>query len=250
MMILDLICFNCLLEQVNKGATHKVVGAAIPTPFEQVNNSGIYQTTCSKGHKCKTVIDNIDFEILFEYGLNAIVDGYYREAVSTLTVAMERYFEFFIKSTLKASKVEFSDIDQTWKNILNHSERQFGAYITLYCQSFNESAQLLNTGKEISFRNSVIHKGYIPSKTEVSNYGNSLMLIIENSLNRLKQTYPEAVNETFDYYGYKGTALREFERLKTETGKEQDFACVNIMTTINVINGREIHDNDRRKRKC
>jgi hypothetical protein len=58
-----------------------------------VNNSGLYETNCHKGHKSRAYINNLDFEILFEYSINAIADGYYREAVSSFTSAMEKYFE-------------------------------------------------------------------------------------------------------------------------------------------------------------
>lgn len=247
MMLLDLICFDCIMEQVNKSVSHQAVGEPILTPFEQVNNSGIYEVNCDKGHKCITIIDNIDFEILYEYGLNAIADGYYREAVSSMTSAMERYFEFFVKTVLRASAVEFSTIDKTWKIISSQSERQLGAYIMFYCQTFKDSPPLLSPNKEIPFRNSVIHKGYIPSKNEAIDYGNSTMHIIESSLIELKNKYPKETKETFDHYGYKKVAEKEMKRIEKETGREQNFACVNIMMTIDVKHGREINPDDGRK---
>jgi len=99
-MLLDLVCVECLLEQIKKGVPEHPT-ENIRTPFEPVNDSGIYEITCHKGHKSKTYITNNDFEILFDYSINAIADGYYREAVSSFTSAMERYFEFFIKSILR-----------------------------------------------------------------------------------------------------------------------------------------------------
>lgn len=239
--MLDLICIDCIMEQVNKGIPYTGPCEPIMTPFNEVNNTGIYEVNCSKGHKSKTIIDNIDFEILFEYGINAIADGYYRESVSSITSAMERYFEFFIKVILRASKVDFQLIDKAWKNIANQSERQFGAYIICYSQTFGEIPLLANPSKDVAFRNSVIHKGYIPNKDEAISYGNSVMQIIEVSLLKLKSKYPKTTNEVFDYYGYKRTAQDLFNKIENETGKEQNYACVNILTTIDVKNGRE-HD--------
>jgi len=247
MMVLDLVCYDCIMEQVNRDETDGYGGASILIPFEQVNNIGIYEVICSKGHKSKTIIDNINFEILFEYGLNAIVDGYYREAVSSITSAMERYFEFFIKTNLRKSTTDFDSINKVWKKVSNQSERQLGAYILLYFQAFGKEPLLLDQNKEIPFRNSVIHKGYIPTKREAVDYGNSVMKIIEHSLIDLKQKFQEETELTFEHYGYKKRAEEEFKKIEKETKNEQNFACVNIMTTIDVKNGREIHPKDVRK---
>ena len=246
-MLLDLACFDCIIEQVEKGEEKTFDGTSIPTPFEQVNDNGIYEFTCIKGHKAKTVIDNINFEILFEYGINAIVDGYYRESVSSLTSAMERYFEFFIKTVLRTSKNDFELINKSWKKISSQSERQLGAYIMLYIQVFGEEPLLLNPNSEIPFRNKVIHKGYIPTKKETIKFGNSVMKIIEQSLLKLKNKYQNECFETFDRYGYKMKAEEDIKKIEKKTGKEQNTMFVNIMTTIDVKNGREKNPKDGRK---
>lgn len=248
-MLLDLVCFGCVMEQVNKGVPNQNIGEPILTPFEEVNNTGIYKTRCGKGHDSTVVIDNIDFEILFEYGINAIADGYFREAVSSMTSAMERYFEFFIKVILKSSKNTFVIVDEIWKSISSQSERQLGAYLALYCHTFKELPLLLNPNKEIPFRNSVIHKGYIPSKTEAITYGNLVMQIIENSLIKLKNKNPKITNEIFDYYGYKRSAKLLIGQSNKKTENDQYLGFVNIMTTIDVKHGRELHKDDGRKGK-
>lgn len=247
MMLLDLICYDCIVEQVDEGAPYNKASEPILTPFEQVNDSGIYEVKCSKGHNCKTIIDNIDFEILFEYGLNSLVDGYYRESVSSFTSAMERFHEFFIKTVLRAAGMEFDKIDITWKNISSQSERQLGAYITVYAQTFKKAPPILNTNKEIPFRNAVIHKGKIPSKEEAIKYGNRVLNLIEASLILLKIKHPKEVKETFKNYGYRIKAESKLEKNQKESGTEEGFAIVNIMTTIDVMHGRELNENDGRK---
>lgn len=247
MMLLALICYDCIMEQVRNGVPHSNIGEPIITPFEQVNNTGIYEVNCSKGHKSKTLIDNIDFEILFEYGLNAIVDGYYREAVSSLTAALERFYEFFIKTILLESKIDFQTIDNTWKIVSNQSERQLGSFIFLYCQTFKKEPTLLNTNKEVPFRNSVIHKGYIPTKQEAIEYADKTLMLIEDTLIQLKNIYPDSTIETFKKYGYNEIAKQKFKEIEDKTGVEQNYACVNILTTIDVIHGREINSDDGRK---
>lgn len=244
MMLLDLPCADCLVEQVQKGIPHEEQGTPILTPFEAFNNSGLYIVNCSKGHTSQTYIDNINFEILFDYAINAIADGYYREAVSSFTSSMERYFEFFIKVILRASGNEFKSIEKIWKTIASQSERQLGAYIMLYCQTFDDEPILLNQNKEIPFRNSVIHKGYIPSKEEAIEYGDTTLKIIEFSLIKLKNKFPEAVKETFDFFGYARIAKEQIEK---NSNDDRHYLCVNIMTTIDVNHGREINANDGRQ---
>jgi len=246
MMLVDLICYECLVEQIDKGEQKVFDGTSIPTQFEQINNNGIYEVNCSRGHTSKTIIDNINFEILFEYGLNAIADGYYREAVSSLTAAMERYFEFFIKTVLKVTKTDFSSIESAWKKVSNQTERQFGGYLFLYYHVFGKEPILLNPNKDIAFRNSVIHKGYIPTEKEAIKYGNSILKLIENSLINLKRKFPLETKQTFIQYGYKKAANEMFLKIEKESGVEQKIAIVNIMTTIDVVNGRELNSNDGR----
>jgi hypothetical protein len=247
MMLLDLICADCLLEQIKDKKVTEQPEHYLPIPFEAVNDSGIYDFVCSKGHQAKTYLNNINFEILFDYSVNAIADGYYREAVSSFTSAMERYFEFFIKVSLRNSKTEFNEIDKIWKPISKQSERQLGAYITLYAQTFNELPLLLNSNKEVPFRNKVIHQGYIPSKQEAINFGNRTLEIIESSLLLLKHNFPEITKEVFDKYGYSGKAKLIIEKEEKEKKTESNVGCVNILTTISVLSGREIPKSDDRK---
>jgi len=246
MMLLDLICFDCIKEQIDKGVPNSAVCEPIPTPFEPINNSGIYQVHCVKGHEAVAIIDNVDFEILFEYSLNAIADGYYREAVSSSASAMERYFEFFVKVVLRSVGAEFSEIDRMWRNLSAQSERQLGAYIALYFDHFGAEPLLLEPNKEVPFRNSVIHKGYVPSEHEAVAFANSVMQVIETSLMTLKNTNPTQTIQTFEYCSYRRKAEEQINNTEKATGKEQNFCCVNIMTTIDVMHGRELNEKDGR----
>ncbi len=245
MMLLNLACCDCIKEQLDNGVPNKKAGQPILTPYEPVNNDGIYIVKCSKGHRPIGIINNIDFEILFEYAINAIIDGYYREAVSSFASSIERYFEFFIKVSMKASGSSFNQIDKFWKLISNQSERQLGAYILAFNQMFNENPTLLNTNKEVPFRNSVIHKGYIPNKDETIEFGNKCLQVIEGSLLRLKTLQPEMTKSTFEYYGYENKANATVEKDKNLKGK--NLLSVNILTTIDVIHGRDLNESDNRK---
>jgi len=81
MMQLDLMCTTCLMEIVKQGKD-SANGQVVMTPISELNDSGIYEVTCSKGHVTRVTLNNINFELLFDYALNAIADGYYREGCS------------------------------------------------------------------------------------------------------------------------------------------------------------------------
>jgi hypothetical protein len=245
-MLLDLVCFECILEQHRQGVPNQKDGEPIMTPFEPVNNTGIYDVTCSQGHKTKVIIDHIDFEILFEYGLNAIADGYFREAVSSITSAMERYYEFFTKVILFSTDNNFETIDNVWKKMSNQSERQLGSYISLYTQTFKEEPILLSN-TETAFRNSVIHILYIPTREESIAYGNYILNLVYTSFIKLKTKFPETTNATFEYYGYSQKAENQLELLKKDTEKELIIGTLNLGVTIDVKRGRELRDDDGRK---
>jgi len=234
MMLLDLICVPCISEQIEKGIENADQNEPILVPLERVNDSGIYEVTCHKGHKSKIIIDNLSFEILFDYAINALADGYTKEAVASFTSALERFYEFFIKTSMVINGVNVQTIDESWKLMSNQSERQLGAFIALHLIIFDKKPNLLNPNKEVKLRNDVIHKGYIPKPEEALNYGNNVLDLIESTLIELKNEHPNEVELAFEYYSY-----------KNQKNNEAD-GCVNIMTTIDVMHGRELDPKDHR----
>jgi hypothetical protein len=116
----------------------------------------------------------------------------------------------------------------------------------LYLRTFNEEPILLSNN-ETAFRNSVIHKGYIPTREESISYGNSILNLIETSLIKLKTKFPEATNATFEYYGYRQKADKQIEQLEKSAEKELIIGTLNVGVTIDVKRGRELRDDDRRK---
>jgi hypothetical protein len=126
---------------------------------------------------------NKKFDLLFESGLNAIKDLYFREAVASLAAALERFYEYSIR--LIISDLNPDLIESTWKNIANQSERQLGAFIFLYTKEFKK-APLSLSNKMIEFRNKVIHKGYFPTKLEAIEFSQAILEIINGCYLSLK----------------------------------------------------------------
>lgn len=88
MMRAELICGKCLMGLVDKGLDNLTDTDYILTPIAEITDNGKYQVTCDKGHNTEVTLDNLKFELLFELGLNAIIDGYYRDAVSSITASL------------------------------------------------------------------------------------------------------------------------------------------------------------------
>lgn len=96
----------------------------------------------------------------------------------------------------------------------------------------NKQPPLLNPNTDVNFRNSVIHKGYIPKKDETIKYAETVLNLIEEPLIKLKKASMDIVKETYKYYSP--------ERVANETKKKDDDLFVtNILTTVDVLRGRE-----------
>ena len=91
-MIVRLFCPVCALA-----ATKKLPHAEIevPLPIASVSDDGRYEIRCQAGHLSTVFLDNLKFELLFEMGLNALLDGYPRDAVSSFASSLERFYEFY-----------------------------------------------------------------------------------------------------------------------------------------------------------
>ncbi len=133
-----------------------------------------------------------DFQILFEIGINAIHDGYYREAIASFTASYERFLEFFTRIVVTASGTSAEEYDKAWKHIRNQSERQLGAFTFVFLLTYQESPLLLSD-KQVSLRNNVIHKGKIPTRADCVKYGDDIMKIILNFLRKLWQSHQQEV---------------------------------------------------------
>ncbi|SHJ15223.1 hypothetical protein [Propionispora hippei] len=159
-----------------------------------VNNDFYFNTTCEKGHKTITLLQEERFEVLFEFGCGALLDGYYRETVSSIAAAIERYHEFFMRVVVIQNGFPMDKFDEIWKWMSNQSERQLGAFYLTYLSEFKNVPQNF-VEKHAPFRNKVVHKGYIPNKDEANNYAKEAYGYIVHSLQVLKSTYSESINK-------------------------------------------------------
>lgn len=187
----------------------------------EYNDDGRYETSCNKGHVSIIILQQQKFEILFDIGANAIIDGYYREAVSSFTSSLERFYEFFIKVICSTKQIELNQFREAWKAVANQSERQFGAFIFIYLTEFGSNPAVMSR-QNIEFRNSVIHKGKIPNKQEAISYGQAVLDQVRPLLKKLNQNYEEGVHQTVSQH-------------LTDSSKNEDKKFVNSTLSISTI---------------
>lgn len=163
----------------------------------EIRDDGLYSSTCSNGHTTLTVVQEQKFEVLFDFGAMALIDGYTREAVTSIAASLERFYEYYIIVTCLKHNIDILNFQNTWKHVANQSERQFGAYLFAYLIDHQgeeppvidnikpelEGISKNNTKTWKEFRNAVVHKGYIPSNNKTLAYGN----IVYHHLNELIQ---------------------------------------------------------------
>ena len=161
----------------------------------EIRNDGLYNFTCKKGHKSVVALPKLKFEILFEIGGHAILDGYYREAVSCFSASLERFYEFYTKVICLSRNIEEEQFQKAWKQVSRQSERQLGAFIYLYLIETGRTPKLLSS-KWREFRNNVIHKGLIPGKNKAVEYGQTVLDLMLPVLNEIKTNHQAEVGKT------------------------------------------------------
>lgn len=163
-------------------------------------DSGLYDVICTNGHSTPVTLQQMRFEILFEIGVTAVVDGYYREAISSFASALERFFEFYIEMVFRERQVDGGLRALVWKMVSKQSERQLGAFLFLYALHENELPPHLSTGK-IELRNDVVHKGKFPTELQAVEFGNSVLKIINPIIRKMKDRSGQIVLEAVINHG-------------------------------------------------
>ena len=179
----SIICQEC--SQANKGYAVFYI--------DTIREDGVYIGRCPKGHNNAVATQTLRHEMLFDIALNAIVDRYHREAVSSFAASVERYHEFAIRVLARKQGILPSVLDSSWKIVAAQSERQFGAYLFLYTATIGEVPVSLSS-KMVELRNNVIHKGVLPDLRDVLRFGEASYDLIQKGIRKLRATCLEQVN--------------------------------------------------------
>lgn len=183
-MKIDLICATCV--QAGEVLT-SLDSVRIET---ELNDDGFYEAICQKGHKIVAATQNPKYELLFDFGGLALLDGYTRESVSSFAASIERFYEFYIKLAAIINKIENFEFEGFWKKVSKQSERQLGGFLYAYLLMNNRSPQIFSE-KMVHFRNNVIHNGRIPKTEDVIEFGDAIGKYINRCVWELGAKYKE-----------------------------------------------------------
>ncbi|MEG3348431.1 hypothetical protein [Novacetimonas sp. GS1] len=131
-------------------------------------DDGVAFVTCSVGHKFAVIVQAQKFEILLNSGGAALLEGFTLEACASFSAALERFYEFFIRSSARSREISTDLFDEMFKTMAQQPERQFGAFLMLYLLEFNEPYK--ENPKIKTFRKKIIHKGEIPKNDKATEF--------------------------------------------------------------------------------
>jgi hypothetical protein len=204
----------------------------VPIPLAQIRDDGVYRFTCPVGHDSAVVLANLKFELLFEVGVHAILDGYSRDAITSFASSLETFYEFVFRVVARKLSLDDKATNQVWNIVARQSERQLGLYLASYSLLTKEVPPILD-GANVEFRNKVIHKAYIPTNDEAIAFGNTVLEIVDSTLDSLKHAAGSTVVEVYEQLLPPSLPDRKPD------GSEIMVGRTNILTTIDVCNPRE-----------
>jgi hypothetical protein len=131
-------------------------------------DDGIVYPTCSAGHETAQLVQSSKFEILLESGAIALLEGFTFEAVASFSAALERFYEFALRVGCVARGLSPEPYVSMFQEMARQSERQLGAFMLFYAIEFGKAYK--PDTKMSEFRNSVIHKGTVPTLEKTNRY--------------------------------------------------------------------------------
>lgn len=176
------IAFECT-ECIRAGALNDGEEVRLP-----LNNDGVYAFTCPRGHEQRVVIQHLRFEVLADTAIQAIADGYYRDAITSFSAALERFYEYYIGVVAFEGDVPEPEFQAFWRRVAASSERQLGVFLATYFKMNNRPPPDLQLEK---MRNNVVHKGYVPTEAEAISFGNAVRTYVQTILDDLFLTCPK-----------------------------------------------------------
>jgi hypothetical protein len=159
----------------------------------ELDDNGWFHISCAQGHSANIILQVPKYELLFDLGVMAFLDGYTREAVTSFATSIERFYEFSIKALLVRNLPDWNAFSKTWSQVSNQSERQLGAYCFLYLRQFGRVPSILPQ-EQIAFRNKAVHKGYIPTAAESKSFGQSALQYLQQLRSELDKELTVEVN--------------------------------------------------------
>ena len=198
----------------------------------EITDKLLYEFYCEKGHLNRFYITNPKYELLFDMGLCAYFNGFYREAVLDFAASLERFYEsctnIFLIARYPDQNICGEKIEQLWKPISRQSERQYGAFLSSYMMIKGHLPKLFSE-KQTEFRNKVTHQGFFPKENDTLMYAKAVAEFIISVIEELTD-------------GFKADKLGSFRFSETvqnnnQINKEMREKC---LPSDEIINGHTI----------
>lgn len=190
------------------------------------NEDGVYQLLCREGHTSTAFVNAHKYEVLFDAGANAFLDGYHREAITSFAASLERYYEYYVRVMMRKRGIPDAEFKKLWKPVARQSERQLGLYMGVYCLVTGKAPVTLSE-EMVSLRNDATHKGRLPKREEVESFAQAVMDIIK-TLNAELDAGAAAARKDVDL------ALQAERRKKAPQGPDVTFIPFSILKVTRV----------------
>jgi hypothetical protein len=205
-----------------------------------IGDDATINAKCPAGHEVRGVVQNPKRELLFDLGMRALHDGYYREAIMNMASALESTCATFALAAarhaagvpqntdaeeLKMARARSDTLHAWWAK---QSERQLGACVVAYAMlTGNVPDWQKQAEKNARVRNDVVHSGLVPTEAQARAYAEFAFDRIEHLVEVLKAKAGDAL-----YQEDTSVLVRRWEKLGF-TNQNTTFLlgttiCVNI----------------------
>lgn len=140
-------------------------------------------------------IQDPKYLVLLHVAVNAIVDGYYRDAILSCYSSLERFWNFYVDVIAHAHGVSEQEMILFRKRV-RLSERELGSFYAVHLLEKLTPAPEVPE-RIVSIRNDVAHKGLIPDREAAIRYGNMILEYVRPVLAGLKLSKQQALTEVF-----------------------------------------------------
>lgn len=171
---------------------------------------------CPYGHKTIVKLSTHLCDTLYSSAVYAFSRDCLSESVMSFAAALERSFEMFTKITLHKEGITFNEIDNFWKELSSQSERQYGAFCSQFLKVLNKPWKADQRMTE--FRNKVVHKGYIASTEEVTNYAKYITETLYKILRHLHKHFEQECRDLYAHE-FSKSLKKYFELMKLHNAK-------------------------------
>lgn len=154
-------------------------------------NDGIAYIECSAGHKTALMVQSQKFEMLLDSGATALLEGFTLEACASFSAALERFYEFSLRVVFVGRGISDDLFEGMFSEMARQSERQIGAFMALHALEFGSAYE--PKPRIAEFRNSVIHKGEIPTVEKASGFCSDVYETIYDLFDAVRTKYGDSI---------------------------------------------------------